>query len=106
VWDYFLATGESSARELFEKSVMTLRANLHCYDIGFCRSTNSQETRMPMVASPFYHQLHIVQLHIMHRLTGESIFAQFADRWERYSHSRSKRTRAVCYKGAFKLCYY
>jgi hypothetical protein len=59
-----------------------------------------------MVASPFYHQLHIVQLRVMHRLTGESQFARFADRWESYGRSRAKRIRALCYKSAFKLCYY
>jgi hypothetical protein len=31
-----------------------------------------------MVASPFYHQLHIVQLRVLHRLTGEDKFAQVA----------------------------
>ena len=59
-----------------------------------------------MVASPFYHHLHIVQLRIMHRLTAEATFAQVADRWQTYASSRINRTRALCYKSAFKLCYY
>jgi hypothetical protein len=63
-------------------------------------------TRLPMVASPCYHQLDIVQLRMTHRLTGEDTFARVADRWESYSRSPSKRTRALCYKTAFKLCYY
>ena len=59
-----------------------------------------------MVASPFYHRLHIVQLRVMHKITGESIFASYADRWENYTYSRANRTRALCYKSVFKLCYY
>ena len=59
-----------------------------------------------MVASPFYHQLHIVQLRGMHRLTGEAAFARVADRWEGYARVRANRVRALCYKSAFKLCYY
>ncbi len=59
-----------------------------------------------MVASPFYHQLHIVQLRVMHRLTGEAAFARVADRWQNYAHSRINRTRALLYKTAFKLSYY
>jgi hypothetical protein len=59
-----------------------------------------------MVASPFYHQLHIVQLRVMHRLTGEARFAQVAARWESYTHSRINRARALAYKSAFKLGYY
>jgi hypothetical protein len=59
-----------------------------------------------MVASTFYHRLHIVQLRVMHRLAGEEAFARVADLREGYSHSRVSRTRALAYKAAFKLCYY
>jgi heparosan-N-sulfate-glucuronate 5-epimerase len=104
--DYFLATQDSSARELFSRAVQTLLHNLDQYDLGFWSLYEQSGTRLPMVASPFYHQLHIVQLRIMHRLTGEPEFARVADRWEGYTRSRSKRTRALCYKSAFKLCYY
>jgi hypothetical protein len=45
-------------------------------------------------------------LRIMHRLTGEGKFAEVADHWETYTRSRANRTRALCYKGVFKLCYY
>jgi heparosan-N-sulfate-glucuronate 5-epimerase len=106
VYDYFLATRDSSAQELFSRAVCTLEHNLDRYDLGFWSLYEQSGTRLPMVASPFYHQLHIVQLRVMHRLTGEDKFKRVADRWESYSRSRSKRTRALCYKGAFKLCYY
>jgi heparosan-N-sulfate-glucuronate 5-epimerase len=106
VRDYFLATQSAIARNLFAKCVHTLTANLDRYDLGFWSLYEQSGTRLPMVASPFYHQLHIVQLRVMARLTGEEIFARYADRWEQYAHSRAKRTRALCYKGAFKLCYY
>jgi heparosan-N-sulfate-glucuronate 5-epimerase len=106
VYDYFLATKDSSAQDLFAKAVQTLRANLDRYDLGFWSLYELAGTRLPMVASPFYHQLHVVQLRVLHRLTGDEVFARYADRWEAYAHSRAKRTRALCYKGAFKLCYY
>jgi len=106
VYDYFLATNDRSAQELFSRAVRTLLHNLDHYDLGFWSLYEQSGTRLPMVASPFYHQLHIVQLRAMHRLTGEDTFARVADRWESYSRSPSKRTRALCYKTAFKLCYY
>jgi heparosan-N-sulfate-glucuronate 5-epimerase len=106
VYDYFLATRDSSAHELFARAVRTLVRNLDRYDLGFWSLYEQSGTRLPMVASPFYHQLHIVQLRVMHRLTGEDKFMRVADRWETYARSRSKRTRALCYKSAFKLCYY
>jgi heparosan-N-sulfate-glucuronate 5-epimerase len=106
VYDYFLATQDRSAHDLFARAVRTLTRNLDRYDLGFWSLYEQSGTRLPMVASPFYHQLHIVQLRVMHRLTGEDIFARVADRWESYGQSRGKRTRALCYKSAFKLCYY
>ena len=106
VYDYFLATQDHAARELFARAVQTLLRNLERYDLGFWSLYEQSGTRLPMTASPFYHRLHIVQLRVMHRLTGEDKFASVADRWERYARSRSKRTRALCYKSAFKLCYY
>lgn len=106
VYDYFLATGEGSARQLFERSVQTLLHNLNRYDLGFWSLYEQSGTRLPMVASSFYHGLHVVQLRVMHRLTGEDEFLRVADRWESYRRSRANRTRALCYKSVFKLCYY
>jgi hypothetical protein len=106
IHDYFLATQDASAQELFQRAVRTLLHNLDRYDLGFWSLYEQSGTRLPMVASPFYHQLHIVQLRALHRLTGEPTFARIADRWEAYTHSRLNRTRALAYKSAFKLCYY
>lgn len=106
VYDYFVATKGQSAQDLFSRGVRTLVHNLDRYDLGFWSLYEQSGTRLPMVASRFYHSLHIVQLRIMHRLTGEGKFSEIANRWESYIHSRTKRTRALCYKSAFKLCYY
>jgi heparosan-N-sulfate-glucuronate 5-epimerase len=106
VRDYFLLTGSHEAKNLFAMAVKTLRENLDGYDLGFWSLYEQSGTRLPMIASAFYHKLHITQMRVMHRITADQVFAQYADRWERYAHSRSKRTRALCYKGAFKLCYY
>jgi heparosan-N-sulfate-glucuronate 5-epimerase len=106
VYDYFLATHSCAARDLFAQAVLTLRENLDRYDLGFWSLYERSGTLLPMVASPFYHRLHVVQLRGMYRLTGDEVFARFADKWEAYAHSRAKRTRALCYKSAFKLCYY
>jgi heparosan-N-sulfate-glucuronate 5-epimerase len=106
VYDFFLATQDEAAQRLFNQSVETLRKNLDRYDLGFWSLYEQSGTRLPMVASPFYHQLHVTQLRVMYRLTGDEIFSRTAERWEGYGRSRSKRTRALCYKSAFKLCYY
>jgi hypothetical protein len=106
VHDYFLATADKSAQELFSRGVRTLLHNLERYDLGFWSLYEQSGTRLPMVASPFYHRLHILQLRVMHRLTGEEKFAEMAHRWESYATNSAKRMRALIYKSAFKLCYY
>ncbi|MGC1453532.1 MAG: D-glucuronyl C5-epimerase family protein [Candidatus Sulfotelmatobacter sp.] len=106
IYDYFLATEHPSAQELFARAVRTLLHNLERYDLGFWSLYEQSGTRLPMVASSFYHRLHIVQLRVMHRLTREDTFARVADRWESYARRRSNRVRALCYKSAFKLRYY
>ncbi|HTS06153.1 MAG TPA: D-glucuronyl C5-epimerase family protein [Candidatus Eisenbacteria bacterium] len=106
VYDFALATREQSAVELFNRGVKTLLHNLGRYDLGFWSTYEQSGTKLPMVASTFYHGLHIVQLRIMCRLTNEQEFARVADRWETYTRSRANRTRAVLSKAAFKLCYY
>jgi heparosan-N-sulfate-glucuronate 5-epimerase len=106
VYDYFLATKNVDARSLFQNAVITLHKNLERYDLGFWSLYEQSGTRLPMVASPFYHRLHIVQLQIMHMLTGEEIFSEYASRWESYIRSRIKCGRALFYKSAFKLAYY
>ncbi len=106
VYDYSLVVRDSPASDLFARAVRTLRNNLDRYDLGFWSLYEQSGTRLPMVASRFYHQLHIVQLRMMRLLTGDESFAHYADRWQAYAESRIKRARALCYKSAFKLCYY
>jgi hypothetical protein len=106
VYDYFLATGDPLARDLFAQAVSTIAVNLPSYDAGFWSLYEQSGTRLKMMASPFYHHLHVVQLEVLHRLTGEAIFKRFASRWDSYRQSRPKRTAALGYKVVFKLCYY
>jgi len=106
IYDYFLATGSAEAIRLFGAVVKTMHDNLHRYDLGFWSLYELSGTLIPMVASPFYHRLHVTQLRVMHKITSEKFFQDYADRWDGYARSQSKRTRALCYKGAFKLCYY
>ena len=76
VYDYFLATQSRTARDLFNQAVITLRTNLDRYDLGFWSLYEQSGTLLPMVASPFYHRLHVVQLRVMYRLTGDEAFSR------------------------------
>jgi hypothetical protein len=106
VYDYFLATGSEVAQQLFRQATETLTGNLSRYDTGFWSLYDQSNTWLKMVASPFYHSLHIVQLRILYQLTGKSIFQQYAEKWEEYRRSSLRRAAAFLQKVIFKLCYY
>jgi len=104
--DYVLFSGDARVEKRLREVTGTLVRNLARYDVGFWSLYELSGTRLHMVASPFYHALHVVQLEIMTRLTGEAIFREYSQKWERYQHDRWRRAYALSYKAVFKLCYY
>jgi len=106
VWDYYLLTGEERAKNLFNDCVKTLKENLSKYDAGFWSLYDLSRQKMKMTASPFYHSLHIVQLKIMHILTGDEIFKDYAEKFRIYQKNWFKRKLAFLYKVIFKLVYF
>jgi heparosan-N-sulfate-glucuronate 5-epimerase len=106
VFDFALARADASAMQIFNRGVETLLHNLPRFDAGYWSLYEQSGTRLKMLASPFYHQLHVVQLRVMSRLTGDARFAAVADRWEGYAERRVNRTRALIEKSVFKLLHY
>ncbi|MFH1897595.1 MAG: D-glucuronyl C5-epimerase family protein [Candidatus Desantisbacteria bacterium] len=106
IHDYFLLTKQNEVKELFNEGVRTLEKNLQYFDMGFWSLYEQSGTRLKMIASPFYHSLHIVQLKIMSKLTERVFFKEYAEKWEGYQKKMLNRILAVCYKALFKLIYY
>ncbi len=106
VWDYWLFFQDQGAKDLFDKCVEGLKNNLKNYDIGFWSLYEQSGTRMKMMASPFYHSLHIIQLRILYKITNEIIFSQYAEKWEKYRKNWFYRNLALTYKIIFKILYY
>jgi len=106
VFDFWLAHTDTAAKQVFDRGVQTLLHNLARFDTGYWSLYEQSGTRLRMLASPFYHQLHSVQLRVMSTLTGDTRFAAVAERWEGYAQRSSNRTRALVAKSAFKLLHY
>jgi hypothetical protein len=106
VFDFRLARKDASAKAVFDRGVETLLRNLSRFDTGYWSLYEQSGTRLKMLASPFYHRLHIVQLHVMFKLTGDRRFAAVAEKWESYAQHRANRTRALVEKSLFKLLHY
>ncbi|HLX84998.1 MAG TPA: D-glucuronyl C5-epimerase family protein [Terriglobales bacterium] len=106
VFDYHLATGDPDAKVIFDRGVRTLLRNLPRYDTGYWSLYEQSGTRLKMLSSPFYHQLHVVQLRVMSKLTGDQSFTEVAERWADYAKQPLNRTRALMEKSVFKLLHY
>ena len=106
VWDYYLATGDERAKRIFDRSMDTLENNLARFDTGYWSLYEQSGTRLKMMASPFYHSLHIVELEILFRLTGRDFFRSYSSKWSDYRNSRIGKSRALAYKALFKFLYY
>jgi len=106
IYDYYLLTKEAKIEELFKRAVNTIKNNLPKYDTGYWSLYDLAPTKLKMLASPFYHSLHIVQLRILNKITGEQVFSEFANRWDMYQRNSYYRRKALVKKMLFKLLYY
>jgi hypothetical protein len=106
VYDCIRFAGSLDAQELFDAGVATLEKALPDYDTGRWSLYELHAGRSRMLASRYYHELHIVQLRVLERMTRVATFGLFADRWQRYLRSPINRTGALMEKAAFKLLHY
>ena len=106
VYDFWLARKDPTARAIFDRGVETLLRHLSRYDTGYWSLYEQSGTRLKMLASPFYHRLHIVQLRVMAALASNPRFDEVARQWAGYAERSTNRTRALIEKSAFKLLYY
>jgi hypothetical protein len=106
VYDYAQWSGRDEAHKLWAAGVKTLERRLHEFDTGWWSLYEARHNGRRMVASRYYHGLHITQLQVMHRLTGNTFFADAASRFQSYMGRRASRVRAFAEKAVFKLRHY
>ena len=106
LYDFYLATQEVEAKELFDQGIETIEHNLHKYDKLFWSTYDLAATKLPCIASLHYHSLHIVQLRVLYILANRKIFKTYADKWENYKRKRLNRWLAFLWKAVFKVLYY
>jgi hypothetical protein len=106
VYDYAHWSGRPEASQLWTKCVGTLQRRLDEFDTGWWSLYEARDGSREMLASRYYHTLHITQLQVMHRLTGIDLFADTAARFQSYLDRRSNRAQAFAQKAIFKLRYY
>jgi heparosan-N-sulfate-glucuronate 5-epimerase len=84
LWDVATALGDSESREVFENSARCLQRSLARYDVGWWSRYSLYPHRLPDLAKPFYHRLHVDQLDVLYRLLGYREFLETTRRWAAY----------------------
>jgi hypothetical protein len=106
VHDFTITARDEGSADLLARCTRTLVRHLPSFDCGYWSLYEQSGTRLKMLASPFYHRLHIAQLRISARLFDEPELAGWADRWQAYADSPLCAKRALMNKAMFKLLYY
>lgn len=87
-------TGDTDAEKLYGRGLQTLIAWLPRFDIGYWSLYHISDG-LNNPATVHYHRLHIDQLDVMHRLSGDERLAQYRDRWQGYAQGRFNAIRTL-----------
>ena len=99
LFDYAKTFNDEQSWREWNNTVDMIAKWLPKYDCGYW----SMYHDLGMIASPFYHKLHIAQLRVMYKLTGDERFAKYADKFEKYQNNWVYRKIAFCRKAFQKV---
>lgn len=97
--DYIKVTGDEAVKDELSVILKTIAEYLPEFDNGYW----SMYDLGGHIASPFYHDLHIAQLHVLADLTKKEIFGEYEMKFIKYKSSFFKRTRAFMKKAMQKI---
>lgn len=99
LYDYLKLVQDEHVREIYCKSLNSLKKNLKHYDNGYW----SMYDRTGRLASPAYHDLHICLLNVLSDITEDNTFKMQARVFTQYQKSGVKKVRAIIKKIIQKL---
>ena len=99
IYDYWKYTKDAATENILDRTVRTLVRQLDDFDIKYWSKYDAGNR----ICSPFYHELHIAQLRVMHDLFGYREFLDTANKWETYQNSFWKSKKAFLCKAIQKI---
>ncbi len=99
IYDYWKYTKDAATGDILDRTVRTLVRQLDDFDIKYWSKYDAGNR----ICSPFYHELHIAQLRVMHDLFGNREFLDTANKWETYQNSFWKSKKAFLCKAIQKI---
>lgn len=105
LWEFQLVTKNEEAKDYYEAGLTTLERCLKEYQVPYLNwsTYDLYPFKVTDIASIFYHKLHIHQLRAMALLTGNKLFDQQAERWEKGRKNSVAYVLATGYKIIHKL---
>lgn len=100
LYDYVTLTGDRG--EMYEMMQKTLHSIMYVLP-QFKSHIWSLYSLDGLIASPFYHNLHIAQMQAMYQLTGEPIFDKYAKLWTKRQNNIINKSFAFIYKSIQKI---
>ncbi|MFQ9264403.1 MAG: D-glucuronyl C5-epimerase family protein [Clostridia bacterium] len=105
LYDFTLINKDEKYKNILNKSIKTMSIMLKKYDRRIWSNYDARGT----IASPAYHDLHIMQLRLLYKLFNINEFKIYANKWEKCQKSKIKKTMAILIKlkqKIFKNNYY
>jgi len=101
--DVAIGLGDAQAMGEFEQGVDSLAGGLYRWDTGFWSRYDLYPHRIPNLANPFYHRLHITLMHATRTLAPRAQFDSMIERFEAYARSPRNSRRAYASKVLFRV---
>lgn len=86
LYDLYRFESNEKAVALFGEGINTLRNLLNLYDTGYWSRYNLQYDKY--LTSKYYHNIHILQLDLLYRITNENLFLHYAEKWDSYRNNK------------------
>lgn len=81
IYDLYRITKDEKAKQDIEECIRTLKDNIHRYDTGYW---SIYDLRFKELVRYYYQKnVHVPQLEILYRLTGEEVFLKYKKKWEK-----------------------
>jgi hypothetical protein len=99
LYDFIIVTDKNEYKEVLEKTLNTLNRSISQFDNGFW----SMYDFNGMIASPFYHNLHIAQLEALYLTFDHQIYKQYCDKFTEYGKNPINKVKAFVLKAIQKI---
>jgi heparosan-N-sulfate-glucuronate 5-epimerase len=86
LYDFLRLFDNTEDRKLYDEGIATLENCLQYYDLGYWSRYHLQYDKY--LASTYYHDIHIIQLYLLYRITGSETFLNYSNKWQSYKESK------------------